>query len=210
MKKVAWFIASVAALLPDTSVSSQAPNPSGEAVERAAQVATIGVVPIYLSGRRPLAVVSVNGHPAAPVIFDTGTDGNTLDTDYATTLGLEYDPSVEVEVGDGTGNFFKAREAKIANATLGGVAIQEKRATVHPYKERDVVGIFGPNSFIGKLVLLDLGNGRMIVKDKEGTIKAAPPSSPYLGSLPAIDIELPGMTVPALLDSGNDSPLILP
>src|SRR3954466_2524682 len=92
----------VAALFPSAIVQSKPAHVAGAAI--AANSPKIGVVPIYLSGRRSIVVVRIGNHPAAPVVFDTGTDGNTLDRDYATVLRLQYDPSVEVVVGDGTGH----------------------------------------------------------------------------------------------------------
>jgi hypothetical protein len=170
----------------------------------------LGVVPIYVSGRRAISVLQVGNHAPVPVVFDTGTSANNLDAGYATQLGVSYTP-VQVELGDGTGNILKARQAEIADATLGGVTIFSKTATVFPYKERDVVGIFGPNSFRGRLMVLDLAHGRLIVTDKDPGVPIPADATSYdaLGR-PALTLHLPGTTLPALIDSGNDSALILP
>ena len=194
-----------------TPAASSPATPAAATMTQPRELPTIGVVPIYLSGRRSLAMVRVGDHPPAPVVFDTGTTGNSLDTDFSEHLQLTYDPSVNVEVGDGTGKSFIAKEANIPVASLGGVPISEKTAAVYPYKERDVVGIYGPGSFAGKHVLLDLGNGRVIVQDKRALGANVPEGTPYARRLPAINVELPGgATVSALLDTGSDSVLLLP
>jgi hypothetical protein len=167
------------------------------------------VVPIYLSDLRALAMLRIGDHPPAPVVFDTGATSNTIDSDYAAALKLEFDPTVHVRVGDGTGNTFEAKQAKVPIATLGEVPLAEKTATVFPYKERDVVGIFVPNSFAGRQVLLDLRHGRLIVRSRA----AGDPCSnitPYTPSgLPTVMLHLPGLSLPAVLDTGSNSPLVL-
>jgi hypothetical protein len=170
---------------------------------------TIRVVPIYLSRQRAIAALRIGDHPPAPVVFDTGTSGNDLDADYAAALKLEFDPTVHVHVGDGSGKTFAAKQAKLPVATLGEVPIISKTAIVFPYKERDVVGVFGPYSFAGQEVLLDLGEGRLILRDR-GASSSCRQSTPYTPSgLPMVMIHLPGLTVPALLDTGSNTPLFL-
>jgi hypothetical protein len=170
----------------------------------------ISVVPIYLSDLRALAALRIGDHPPAPVVFDTGTSGNDIDSDYAAALNLEFDPTVHALVGDGTGKTFEAKQAKVPVATLGGVPISANTATVFPYKERDVVGIFGPSSFAGKEVLLDLGHGRAILRDRGASSLCRRTTSYTPSGLPTAMIRLSGRTVPALLDTGSNSPLFLP
>jgi len=143
-KTIVGFV-SVLALGPVATVHAEPPVtlPTTEARARPA----IDIVPIYLSGRRALAVLRIGDHPPAPVVFDTGTSGNDVDSDYAAVTGLDYDPQVHVRVEDGTGNSFEAKQAIIPVASLGGVPLRQSMATVFPYKERDVVGILGPPAF---------------------------------------------------------------
>jgi hypothetical protein len=170
---------------------------------------TMRVVPIYLSDLRALAMLRIGDHPPAPVIFDTGSTSNTIDSSYAGALKLEFDPTVHVHVGDGTGNTLEAKQAKIPVATLGEVPLTETTATVFPYKERDVVGIFVPNSFAGRQVLLDLRHGRLIIRSR-GTGNPCSNSTPYTPSgLPTVMLHLPGLSLPAVLDTGSNSPLVL-
>ncbi|HEX5259331.1 MAG TPA: retropepsin-like aspartic protease, partial [Sphingomicrobium sp.] len=169
----------------------------------------ISVVPIYLTDLRAIAALRIGDHPPAPVVFDTGATSNTIDSDYAAALKLEFDPTVHVHVGDGTGNTFEAKQAKVPVATLGEVPLTAKTATVFPYKERDVVGIFVPNSFAGRQVLLDLRHGRLIVRSR-GAGNPCSNGTPYTPSgLPTVMLHLPGLSLPAVLDTGSNSPLVL-
>jgi len=205
-KTIVGFV-SVLALGPVATVHAEPPVtlPTTEARARPA----IDIVPIYLSGRRALAVLRIGDHPPAPVVFDTGTSGNDMDSDYAAVTGLDYDPQVHVRVEDGTGNSFEAKQAIIPVASLGGVPLRQSTATVFPYKERDVVGIFGPTSFSGRQVLVDLGKGRLIVRDR--SFEAAYGGVPYgKDDLPRINVQIAGKSYQALLDSGSDSDLLLP
>lgn len=167
------------------------------------------ILSIYLSGRRPIAILRVAAHPPAPVIFDTGTSGNDIDSDYASAIGLTFNPDVDVRVEDGTGHSFTAKQAVLPLASLGGVKIAEKTATVFPYKEQDVVGIFGPSSFSGRQVLLNLDQGRVIVKDR-GPKPMAGGTDYGDDDLPRIPVQVAGRWMSALLDSGNDTDLLLP
>ena len=114
-----------------------------------------------------------------------------------------------MHVGDGTGNTFEAKQAKVPVATLGEVPLTNKTATVFPYKERDVVGIFVPNSFAGRQMLLDLRHGRLIVRSR-GAGDPCSNSTQYTPSgLPTVMLHLPGLSLPAVLDTGSNSPLVL-
>jgi hypothetical protein len=196
------FLCIAASFIPVTAFGKPASSPQNARP-------TIHVVPIYLSNLRAIAALRIGDRPPAPVVFDTGTSGNDIDSDYAAAVKLQFDPNVHAHVGDGSGKTLDAKEALLPAATLGEVPIEAKTATVFPYKERDVVGIFGPGSFAGQEVLLDLGHGRLIVRDR-GASSLCRKSTPYTPSgLPTVMLRLPGLTVPALLDSGSNIPLFL-
>lgn len=176
----------------------------------------LSALPLYLSDRRALAILKIGDLPPVPVVFDTGTSGNALDTDFATIAKLEFNSAEEVEVRDGsTGNSFIAQQARVPSASLGGVPLMADTAAVYPYKEQDVVGIFGPNSFIGKYVVLDVGKERLIVKDKEGLRPPLGPGTAYFNAgtetaLPGIELTVAGERMTAVLDTGNTNALLLP
>jgi hypothetical protein len=203
VKRVKLAVAYIAALT--VSVTAFAQASASEANDQP----HMRVVPIYLSDLRAMAALRIGGHPPAPVVFDTGTTGNNIDSDYASAVNLEFDPTVRLHVGDGSGKTFDAKQAKVPVATLGEVPIAEKTATVLPYKERDVVGVFGPNSFAGRELLLDLAHGRLIVRDR-GARGMCRDALPYTASgLPTVMLNLPGLSLTAVADTGSNSALVL-
>ncbi len=181
--------------------------PFGLPQDKAPETETI---PLYLSDRRVLAMLRVGDHAPAPVVFDTGTNGNLLDLAYAKSLGLpENGPSPSID--GSTGKPVPGFDTFIKDARLGGVRIADARATAFAYPVTDEVGIFGPNSFPDRLVTLDLAKGRLIVQPKSPATLPAGPSFPYNARrLPSIPIDLGGVRVDALLDTGNDAPMLLP
>lgn len=102
----------------------------------------------------------------------------------------------------------------IRGARLGGVAIADARATAMSYNQTDEVGIFGPNSWPDSLVEMDGPRSRLVIRRKVESAPPVGPATPYLGSggaaLPSAVLDFGSLKVPAILDSGNDAPIILP
>ena len=167
-------------------------------------------IPMYVSARRALVMLRVGDHPPAPVVFDTGTNGNLLDLAYARRLGLpETGPSHSVD--GSTGKPVPGFTTTLARARLGGVPIDEAPATVFEYPREDEVGIFGPNSFPNRLVTIDFAKSRIRIEEKGPDTIPKVPSFPYGDSrLPELTIDLAGTKVKAVLDTGNDASLLLP
>ncbi|CAN7459011.1 aspartyl protease family protein [Devosia sp. LjRoot16] len=171
------------------------------------------VIPVYLSSKRPLVMMRIGDHPPAPVVFDTGTNDNILDTVYAEPFELpRIGPSTSID--GNTGIPVPGYQTHLVGVRLGGAPIADAPANVFDYRSTDEVGIFGPNSFPGKLVLLDLRNAELRILPGTAIASMQGPGMPYLGDgaagLPSIPIVLPSGTVDAILDSGNDSTLVLP
>ena len=165
--------------------------------------------PFYSSGTRMLVMMRVNGGTPAPVVFDTGTNGNVLDTLYAEQIKVpNVGPSQSVD--GATGHPIPGYTTQLTGITLGGVAIDDGPATVMEYKRRDEVGVFGPNSFPGKLTEIDFPRSRIRILPDTAETRPSEPGHPHVDDLPAISITLPGMTVDALLDTGNNTDLTLP
>lgn len=171
--------------------------------------ATEAFLPVYLSNNEAVVILRIGEHPPAPVIFDTGTNGNLLDTNYAAALALpDQGP---IASGDGaTGRTVAGFKTVLADAWLGSAPIRERDANVIPLSGSTpgTVGIFGPGSFMGQLIYLDLPNSRAVVYEKTSDTVPDGKAYPYLGRpghrLPGIDVSLPGMTVQAILDTGSD------
>lgn len=148
-----------------------------------------------------------------PVVFDTGTNGNLLDTGFADRLKLpNTGPSPSID--GSTGKPVPGHDSYIRNARLGGVVIADARATAMTYDETDEIGIFGPNSWPSSLVEMDGPRSRLVIRPKVPANLPAGLATPYLGSggaaLPSAVLDFGNLTVPAILDTGNDAPIILP
>jgi hypothetical protein len=178
-----------------------------------ATAAREGVLPIYMSNTRPLAMIRI-GDLMAPVVFDTGTTSNALDRDFVTTARLRQLGTSSVLDG-ATGVHIPAVSISLAGATINGLSLGNATGDAYDYPSEDAIGVIGPNLFPGSLVYLELGWNRVRLRDK--SVSAAPtgPSTPYVGppddSLPATDVELPGgVTVRAIMDSGATFSFALP
>jgi hypothetical protein len=171
------------------------------------------VIPLYLSAKRVLVMMRIGDYPPAPVVFDTGTNDNILDTTYAAPFGLpRIGPSTSID--GSTGLPVPGYQTRLVGVRLGGVPIADAPANIFDYRNTDEVGIFGPNSFPGKLVVIDLQNAELRVLPGSAASSMPGAGTPYLGEgaagLPSLPVELPSGTVDAILDSGNDSALLLP
>jgi hypothetical protein len=160
-----------------------------------------------------LTTLRVAGSDPVPVVFDTGTSGNIVDRGLAARLGLpDLGPSTAIDgsLGKPVAGFL----TEVRGASLGNLSIDDGQANAIDYDLPDEKGIFGPNSFPGKLVQMDLGNGSISVKPR--TAATLPPGAgiPYIGkgddALPSVIIDLGSLQIAAELDTGNNEALLLP
>ena len=182
----------------------QAPAPG--AVER---------VPLDLSGPRPVAMLQVGSGEPVRLIFDTGASGNVLDADFARAAGLPDDGPARVGTPAGGPPMigFRTRlDGRLGNATLSGA-----RAVALPmptFQHLEIKGVFGPSTFSGRLVFLDLARGEIRVTPKDaGTIptgEAHPYSAAGPRSLPGVAVEIGGRSHHAHIDTGQPGMLMMP
>ena len=182
----------------------QAPAPG--AVER---------VPLDLSGPRPVAMLQVGSGEPVRVIFDTGASGNVLDADFARAAGLPDDGPARVGTPAGGPPMigFRTRlDGRLGNATLSGA-----RAVALPmptFQNLEIKGVFGPSTFSGRLVFLDLARGEIRVTPKDaGTIptgEAHSYSAAGPRSLPGVAVEIGGRSHHAHIDTGQPGMLMMP
>jgi hypothetical protein len=92
-----------------------AASKQAEPVATAAPAAREGVVQIYMSSTRPLAILRVGGLPA-PVVFDTGTTSNGLDSTFVAAAGLKELGASSVLDG-ATGESFPAVSVSLHRST---------------------------------------------------------------------------------------------
>lgn len=171
------------------------------------------IVPLYMSKRRMLVMLRVGHSVPVPVVFDTGTNENLVDLGLANSLHLpQVGPSTAVD--GSTGNPVPGYDTFLRGASLSGVPIQDGPAVAVAYDQGDEIGVFGPNSFPGKLVRLESTENRLsILPILPENLPTCTPYQ-YLGveddALPSADIEVGDLKIRAILDTGNDSPIILP
>jgi hypothetical protein len=197
---VTWLAAAASA----AAAFLQAPAPS--AVE---------TVPLDLTGPRPIAMLKVGSGEPVRVIFDTGASGNVLDADFARAAGLPDDGPAHVGTPAGGPPMvgFRTRlDGRLGNATLGGA-----RAVALPMaamQRLNVKGVFGPGTFAGRLVYLDLARGEIRVMPKTPATIPAGEAHAYSGegmrSLPGVEVEVGGRSHHGHLDTGQPGMLMMP
>lgn len=168
---------------------------------------------VYATPERVLVMLRVGDNPPVPVVFDTGTSGNILDRNLATRYALpKLGPSSAV---DGSlGKPVPGFETILKGASLGGIAIADGPANAIDYDLPDEVGVFGPNSFTGRLVRMDLAAGRVTIEPKTAATIPPGPGLAYNGAgddtLPSVELDFGNQKIIAELDTGNNAELLLP
>ena len=173
----------------------------------------LGDLHISQSSGRVLTTLSIAGSDPVPVVFDTGTSGNIIDRKIAAKLRLpNLGPSTAIDgsLGKAVAGFL----TEIDGASLGNLSIEAGQANAIDYDLPNEKGVFGPNSFPGKLVQMDLGKGSILVKRKTAAMLPAGAGIPYIGkgddALPSVIIDLGAMQIAAELDTGNNEALLFP
>ncbi len=168
-----------------------------------------GSFPFYLSATRMMVMMRVAGGTPAPMVFDTGTNGNLIDTTLADALRLPHTgPSDSID--GSTGQPVAGYKTTLTNATVGGFPMADGPATVADYKAEDEAGVVGPNSFPGHLVMLDFKAKRIRIFTSASKRAPAGIGTPYRDALPSVKVTVAGTVIDAKLDTGNDSALLLP
>lgn len=171
------------------------------------------ILPLYMSNRRMLVILRVGHSGPIPVVFDTGTSANLLDLELADSLHLpRTGPSSSID--GSTGKPVPGYDTFLRGATLSGVPISDGPATAVAYDQTDEIGIFGPNSFPGRLVRLEGTESRLtILPNSPENLPSCVPYQ-YLGQgddgIPSAPIEIRALKISAILDTGNDLSIILP
>jgi hypothetical protein len=175
----------------------------------------VETVPLDLSGPRPIAMLTIGDGEAVRVIFDTGASGNVLDADFARAANLPDDGPAQVGTPAGGTPMIGFRThidgGRLGNAALGGV-----RAVALPMgamQHLNVKGVFGPGTFSGRLVFLDLARAEIRVTPKSAATIPSGPSHPYSAagprSLPGVGVEIGGHGYEAHIDTGQPGMLMM-
>ena len=169
-----------------------------------------GMVALAQSDQRLFVMLRIGAGEILPMIFDTGSDGHSIDRlavrhNRLRTIGatIEHDGT--------TGRRRALHTVAITDASLGGLSVGTIEAAALDYDRDDAMGIVSPQLFAGRLVRLDLARNRAAIVEKTAATIPPTPASPYLGGLPATDLVLPdGKTIRANLDTGYNGELSLP
>lgn len=176
--------------------------------------APIGKLSISQSSARVLTTLRLAGSgTTASVVFDTGTSGNIIDRKLASKLGLPNrgaSTAIDGSLGKPVPGFL----TELKGASLGDIQIDDGPANAIDYDLPSEKGVFGPNSFPGKLVKMDLGRGLIVVERKTTSTLRAADAIPYIGqgedALPSVIVDFGVTKIPAELDTGNNEAIILP
>lgn len=172
--------------------------------------AAVETIPLDLSGPRPIAMLTIGDSAPVPVVFDTGAGGNMLDVAYADAQRLPHLGPVAVGSPAG-GAPVQGYRTRIAAARLGGAALTDVAAIVLPMSAPRARGVFGPATFAGRLVLVDLGRGEIrIVPRSPATVPAGAGFAYSEGGLPGIDVAIGGTVFPGHIDTGSNGALLVP
>ena len=170
------------------------------------------MIKLYFSADRALVMLRVGGRFPVPVVFDTGTSGNLIDSGLAMEWHLpKTGPSSSF---DEDGRQVPGFDTFIKGAELGGTPIADQPASAVTYNLPDEVGIFGPNSFPNSLVRFEGPRSRVVIEPKSAA--STPCGEPFsyielLGDfLPSATLDLGGVKIQAELDTGNTSEILLP
>ena len=193
----------VAALVASASPASAQP---------VAQTVSVGSIPLDLGGPKPLVTLKIGAADPVPVVFDTGASGNIIDVALARSLGLP-DRGAAIVGSPAGGPTVEGYQTEIAEGQLGTVALRGATAVALPFPAPFARGVFGPNSFAGKLVTLDFGRSEIRISEKSAeTIPTGAFSSYSEGprGLPAAEVEIGDRRFEAHIDTGSNGELTFP
>jgi|688.fasta_scaffold122769_2 predicted aspartyl protease len=212
MNRSRSYIAIIVAALSVTAFAAAAPAAPAEGAP--AKAAPAGeVIPLYVSGQHALMIVRIGDSAPAPVIFDTGTTDDVLDTGFAKSLRLERTGASHV-IDGATGQGVPGYSAALPRVAMHRVVRTGVEVQVTDFPHPDAVGVFGPNTFAGGLVALDFAKSRTRILEKSALTIPSAPAEPYLGpaddALPAAHVTIAGQVIQAYLDSGASAAITLP
>jgi len=166
------------------------------------------IVRLYVGADRALAMLTIGESPPLPVVFDTGTDENIVDSAYAAKAGLQIVGHSPLTDG-ATNKTIEVPVAATPESHLGGVALDTKTVQLLDYRPGDEIGIFGPYSFGDRYVIVEAGLNRLRIVPKDSGFVPPGAGHAYKDNLPAVEITVGGQQREATIDTGNDSVLTL-
>ncbi|MGH6617540.1 retropepsin-like aspartic protease [Sphingomonas sp.] len=169
-----------------------------------------GVIPLFQSDNRVLVMMRIGDGDPLPMVFDTGSDGHSVDNTMVKRYKLKRIGD-SIERDGTTGKERTLPFVAMDNVTLGGLKVGTLQASALDYDRNDAMGIISSEMFTNSLVYLELGKNRVRLKPRDTTLPPASPAVPYVRDIPTIDIVMPdGTTMPAHFDTGYNAALSLP
>jgi len=169
-----------------------------------------GEITLFQSRDRVLVMMRIGDGELVPMVFDTGSDGHSIDRLIVRREHLRR-VGTAIEHDGTTGNERTLPVVAIDDVTLGGLKVERLEATALDYDRNDAMGIISSEMFTASLVYLDLHNGRARLAPRATTAPPAGPAIAYVRDIPSVHIVMPdGSTLPAHFDTGANGALSLP
>ncbi|MDO9338478.1 MAG: hypothetical protein Q7T61_18955 [Caulobacter sp.] len=171
---------------------------------------TEGVIELFQSDRRVLVMMQIGDGELVPMVFDTGSDGHSIDQLVVDRNRLAKVGEV-IAVDGTTGNEQHLAQFALPDVSLGKLAVGAIEAAALRYDRTDAMGIISSEMFEGSLVVLELAKNRVRLLPRATTSLPEDPGVPYVRDIATIDIVMPdGTTLPAHFDTGYNAALSLP
>jgi predicted aspartyl protease len=191
------------------AVLSISPAHAGSS-ETGPKLMALRTIILFQSSERVLVMMRVAHGDLVPMVFDTGSDGATIDRSIARRLQLKKIGTVQ-EIDGTTGKQRVLPQVALRNVTLGGVQVDTIGAASVDYDRDDAMGIISSEMFTNSLLYLDLANNRAVLAPRSSTPAPAGEATKYVAGIPSTHIEMPdGSTLPAHFDTGFNGALSLP
>ena len=176
----------------------------------AAALPPTGTIALAQSEDRVFVMMRIGHDEIVPMIFDTGSDGHSIDRSLVARHRFRT-VGTTIEIDGSTQKRRSLPTVAIPDATLGGLRVGTIRAVGLDYDRDDAMGIISSEMFAGRLLMIDLAHNRAQVLDKATATLPTTAPTPHEGALPATSLTLPdGTTLVANLDSGYNGALSLP
>lgn len=200
----------LSAIFPGASAEPAPTATKGRPPVMAQALPSEGDIILFQSSQRLLVMMRIGDGELVPMVFDTGSDGHSIDRLLVTRNRLKkIGTTTEI---DGTTK--KERElpiVRINDVTLGGLKVGRIEASALDYDRNDAMGIISTEMFTSSLIYLDLANNRARLVPREGAVPPIEVPTPYDGPIPAADVILPdGTKLLGHLDTGSNAALRLP
>lgn len=171
------------------------------------------VIRMNLDSGRPMVDLKVNGEGPYAFVVDTGASFSLIDESIARDLGLEIVGSQSIR-SPGASEEIKGRRVRAARVETGGLRIESPvLATMDlvGFSAGTIEGVLGRPHFAELLLTFDYPESRLVVE--KGVLDATDPATIAVdtsaGSV-RFPIDVAGVSVPVVLDTGSPGGFTLP